>query len=409
MALYVKKFGGSSVATPEKMRNIARRVLSERQPGDQIVIVVSAMGDSTDDLLALAGQVTKEHYGREMDMLLTTGEQVSIALMALTFQAMGVPAVSLTAAQAGILAEGAYSKADIVDVRPDRVFRELADGKIVIVAGFQGVNRDGDVVTLGRGGSDTTAVALAGAMHADMCEIFTDVDGVYSADPRYVPDAVKIDEITNEEMLEMARLGAGVMQPKSVEMGMRYHIPIHVRSTFTKDAGTIIREDSTMDLTQFAVRGVAQDANIAKVAVLGVPNVPGVAYNVFHALAENHVSVDMIVQSIRSNETDKTDIIFTIENTDLDEAKKVLEGMKAKGVLPGVLYSDDKAKVSIVGAGMLGAPGIAARMFGALGQSGVNIDIISTSEISISCLIPRADLTKAVQAIHKEFFGREQA
>ncbi len=409
MALYVKKFGGSSVATPEKMRNIARRVLSERQPGDQIVIVVSAMGDSTDDLLALAGQVTKEHYGREMDMLLTTGEQVSIALMALTFQAMGVPAVSLTAAQAGILAEGAYSKADIVDVRPDRVFRELADGKIVIVAGFQGVNRDGDVVTLGRGGSDTTAVALAGAMHADMCEIFTDVDGVYSADPRYVPDAVKIDEITNEEMLEMARLGAGVMQPKSVEMGMRYHIPIHVRSTFTKDAGTIIREDSTMDLTQFAVRGVAQDANIAKVAVLGVPNVPGVAYNVFHALAENHVSVDMIVQSIRSNETDKTDIIFTIENTDLDEAKKVLEGMKDKGVLPGVLYSDDKAKVSIVGAGMLGAPGIAARMFGALGQSGVNIDIISTSEISISCLIPRADLTKAVQAIHKEFFGREQA
>lgn len=409
MALYVKKFGGSSVATPEKMRNIARRVLSERQPGDQIVIVVSAMGDSTDDLLALAGQVTKEHYGREMDMLLTTGEQVSIALMALTFQAMGVPAVSLTAAQAGILAEGAYSKADIVDVRPDRVFRELADGKIVIVAGFQGVNRDGDVVTLGRGGSDTTAVALAGAMHADMCEIFTDVDGVYSADPRYVPDAVKIDEITNEEMLEMARLGASVMQPKSVEMGMRYHIPIHVRSTFTKDAGTIIREDSTMDLTQFAVRGVAQDTNIAKVAVLGVPNVPGVAYNVFHALAENHVSVDMIVQSIRSNETDKTDIIFTIENTDLDEAKKVLEGMKDKGILPGVLYSDDKAKVSIVGAGMLGAPGIAARMFGALGQSGVNIDIISTSEISISCLIPRADLTKAVQAIHKEFFGREQA
>lgn len=410
MALYVKKFGGSSVATPEKMRNIARRVLNERQPGDQIVIVVSAMGDSTDDLLSLAAQVTKEHYGREMDMLLTTGEQVSIALMALTFQEMGVPAVSLTAAQAGIFADGAFSKADIVDVRPDRVFRELAAGKIVIVAGFQGVNPDGDVVTLGRGGSDTTAVALAGAMHADMCEIFTDVDGVYSADPRYVPDAVKIDEITNEEMLEMARLGAGVMQPKSVEMGMRYHIPIHVRSTFTKDAGTIIREDSTMDVTQFAVRGVAQDANIAKVAVLGVPNVPGVAYNVFHALAENHVSVDMIVQSIRSNETDKTDIIFTIENTDLDEAKKVLEAMREKGFVPGVLYSDDKAKVSIVGAGMLGAPGIAARMFGALGASGVNIDIISTSEISISCLIPRADLTKAVQAIHKEFFGsREQA
>ncbi len=409
MGLYVKKFGGSSVATPEKMRHIAERILSERQPGDQIVIVVSAMGDSTDDLLALAGQVTKDHFGREMDMLLTTGEQVSIALMALTFQSMGVPAISLTGAQAGIIAEGAFSKADIVDVKPDRVFRELEAGKIVIVAGFQGVNRDGDIVTLGRGGSDTTAVALAGAMKADMCEIFTDVDGVYSADPRYVPDALKIDEITNEEMLEMARLGAGVMQPKSVEMGMRYHIPIHVRSTFTREAGTIIREESTMNHTQFAVRGVAQDAHIAKIAVLGVPNVPGVAYTVFHALADNHVSVDMIVQSIRSADTDKTDIIFTIDNNDLDEAKKVLEALKDEGTIPGVIYSDDKAKVSIVGAGMLGAPGIAARMFGALGRTGVNIDIISTSEISISCLIPRADLTKAVQAIHTEFFGSEQA
>lgn len=409
MGLYVKKFGGSSVATPEKMRHIAERILSERQPGDRIVIVVSAMGDSTDDLLALAGQVTKDHFGREMDMLLTTGEQVSIALMALTFQAMGVPAVSLTGAQAGILAEGAFSKADIIDVKPDRVFRELDAGKIVIVAGFQGVNQDGDIVTLGRGGSDTTAVALAGAMKADMCEIFTDVDGVYSADPRYVPDALKIDEITNEEMLEMARLGAGVMQPKSVEMGMRYHIPIHVRSTFTRDAGTIIREESTMNHTQFAVRGVAQDAHIAKIAVLGVPNVPGVAYTVFHALADNHVSVDMIVQSIRSADTDKTDIIFTIDNNDLDEAKKVLEALKEEGTIPGVIYNDDKAKVSIVGAGMLGAPGIAARMFGALGRTGVNIDIISTSEISISCLIPRADLTKAVQAIHTEFFGSKQA
>lgn len=409
MALYVKKFGGSSVATPEKMRNIARRILSERQPEDKIVIVVSAMGDSTDDLLELAGQVTKEHFGREMDMLLTTGEQVSIALMALTFQSMGVPAVSLTGAQAGVIAAGAYSKADIVDVQPERVFRELNEGKIVIVAGFQGINAAGDVITLGRGGSDTTAVALAGAMKADMCEIFTDVDGVYSADPRYVPGAIKIDEITNEEMLEMARLGAGVMQPKSVEMGMRYHIPIHVRSTFTHDVGTIIREDSMMDHSQLAVRGVAQDAHVAKIAVLGVPNVPGMAYSVFHALADNHVSIDMIVQSIRSAEMEKTDIIFTIDNNDLDEAKKVLDSLKIQGETPDVIYSDDKAKVSIVGAGMLGAPGIAARMFGALGRSNVNIDIISTSEISISCLIPRTDLTKAVQAIHDEFFGRNQA
>lgn len=408
MALYVKKFGGSSVATPEKMHNIAMRILNERQPEDKIVIVVSAMGDSTDNLLSLASQVTKEHFGREMDMLLTTGEQISIALMALTFQSMGVPAISLTGAQAGIIADGAYSKADIVDVKPERVFRELEAGKVVIVAGFQGINPEGDLITLGRGGSDTTAVALAGAMKADMCEIFTDVDGVYSADPRYVPSAIKINEITNEEMLEMARLGAGVMQPKSVEMGMRYHIPIHVRSTFTKDVGTIIREDSSMDYSQLAVRGVAQDAHVAKIAVLGVQNLPGMAYSIFNALADNHVSVDMIVQSIRSAETEKTDIIFTIDNNDLDEAKKVLDALKREGRIPDVIYNDDKAKVSIVGAGMLGTPGIAARMFGALGRSDVNIDIISTSEISISCLIPRVDLTKAVQAIHDEFFGRTQ-
>ncbi len=408
MALYVKKFGGSSVATPEKMHNIAMRILNERQPEDKIVIVVSAMGDSTDNLLSLASQVTKEHFGREMDMLLTTGEQISIALMALTFQSMGVPAISLTGAQAGIIADGAYSKADIVDVKPERVFRELEAGKVVIVAGFQGINPEGDLITLGRGGSDTTAVALAGAMKADMCEIFTDVDGVYSADPRYVPSAIKINEITNEEMLEMARLGAGVMQPKSVEMGMRYHIPIHVRSTFTKDVGTIIREDSSMDYSQLAVRGVAQDAHVAKIAVLGVQNLPGMAYSIFNALADNYVSVDMIVQSIRSAETEKTDIIFTIDNNDLDEAKKVLDALKREGRIPDVIYNDDKAKVSIVGAGMLGTPGIAARMFGALGRSDVNIDIISTSEISISCLIPRVDLTKAVQAIHDEFFGRTQ-
>lgn len=409
MALYVKKFGGSSVATPEKMRNIAARVLGEKAPDDQIVIVVSAMGDSTDDLLSLAGKVTQEHYSREMDMLLTTGEQVSIAMMAMTFQSMGMPAVSLTAAQAGIMADGAFGKGDIIDVRPGRVFRELSEGKIVIAAGFQGMTEAGDVITLGRGGSDTTAVALAGAMNADMCEIFTDVDGVYSADPRYVPDAVKIDEITNEEMLEMARLGAGVMQPRSVEMGMRYHIPIHVRSTFTKEKGTIIQEGCKMNKEQLAVRGVAQDSHVAKIAVLGVKNVPGVAYGIFNSLARHHIIVDMIVQSIREANDHKTDIIFTIDNNDLDDAKKVLGEMEAEGTVPSVIYSDDVAKVSIVGAGMLGAPGVAARMFGALAEASVNIDIIGTSEISISCLIPREDLTRAVQAIHKEFFAADNA
>lgn len=408
MALYVKKFGGSSVATPEKMRNIARRVLRERQPGDKIVIVVSAMGDSTDDLLALASEVTKDHYGREMDMLLTTGEQVSISLMAMTFQSLGAPAVSLTGAQAGIIAEGAFGKGDIIDVRPERVFEELDKGNVVIVAGFQGATKAGDVITLGRGGSDTTAVALAGAMKADMCEIFTDVDGVYSADPRYVPSAKKMDEITNEEMLEMARLGAGVMQPKSVEMGIRYHIPIHVRSTFTNQVGTIIREECMMNKEQLAVRGVAQDSHVAKIAVLGVKNIPGVAFSIFDSLAKNHIIVDMIVQSVREANDHKTDIIFTIDNNDLDDAKKVLEQMKADGIIPTAIYSDDVAKVSIVGAGMLGAPGVAARMFGALAKADINIDIIGTSEISISCLIPREDLTKAVQSIHAEFFGEDK-
>ena len=408
MALYVKKFGGSSVATPEKMRNIANRVLSEKEPGDQIVIVVSAMGDSTDDLLALASQVTKDHFGREMDMLLTTGEQVSIALMAMTFQSLGAPAVSLTGAQAGIVAEGGFSKADIVAVHPERVCKELDEGKIVIVAGFQGITAGGDIITLGRGGSDATAVALAGAMKADMCEIYTDVDGVYSADPRHVPNAQKIEEITNEEMLEMARLGAGVMQPRSVEMGIRYHIPIHVRSTFTNVPGTIIREECIMNQSQI-VRGVAQDAHVAKIAVLGVRNIPGVAFHIFDSLAQSHVSVDMIVQSVREANDHKTDIIFTINDNDLDEAKKVLEKMKRDETIPGIIYSTDVSKVSIVGAGMLGAPGIAARMFGALGKSAVNIDIISTSEISISCLIQKEDMDKAVRAIHDEFFPLNEA
>lgn len=404
MALYVKKFGGSSVATPEKMRNIANRVLRDRKPGDKIVIVVSAMGDSTDDLLALAGQVSDVNHGREMDMLLATGEQVSISLMAMTFQKLGVPAVSLTGPQAGIIASGAYGKARIEEVKPDRVFEELESGKIVIVAGFQGILPNGDVATLGRGGSDATAVALAGAMRADMCEIFTDVDGIYSADPRHVRGTVKMKEITNTEMLEMARLGAGVMQPRSVELGMKYHIPIHVRSTFTDDEGTIIQEVCSMDHSNDSVRGVAQDAHTARIAILGLNNVPGVAYSLFSVLAEDNITVDMIVQSVRSSNDDKTDIIFTINDTDLEDAKRVLNKMREDGKIEEVIYDDDTAKVSVVGAGMLGTPGVAARMFGALGRAGVNIDIVSTSEISISCLILRKDLDKAVQAIHDEFF-----
>lgn len=404
MALYVKKFGGSSVATPEKMLNIANRVLRDRKPGDKIVIVVSAMGDSTDDLLDLAAKVSDVNYARERDMLLSTGEQVSIALMAMTFKKLGVPAISLTGPQAGIVAGGGYGKATIDDVKPDRVFKELEAGNIVIVAGFQGMMPNGDIATLGRGGSDATAVALAGAMHADMCEIFTDVDGVYSADPRHVTGTIKMKEITNTEMLEMARLGAGVMQPRSVELGMKYHIPIHVRSTFTDEEGTIIREVCTMETRDDTVRGVAQDAHAARIAVLGLRNIPGVAYKIFSVLAENNITVDMIVQSVRNSNDDKTDIIFTIDDADLSDAKRVLDAMRDEGEVEEVIYDDDTAKVSVVGAGMLGRPGVAARMFGALGRAGVNIDIVSTSEISISCLILRKDLDKAVQAIHDEFF-----
>lgn len=404
MALYVKKFGGSSVTTPEKMLNIANRVLRDRKPGDKIVIVVSAMGDSTDDLLDLAAKVSDVNYARERDMLLSTGEQVSIALMAMTFKKLGVPAISLTGPQAGIVAGGGYGKATIDDVKPDRVFKELEAGNIVIVAGFQGMMPNGDIATLGRGGSDATAVALAGAMHADMCEIFTDVDGVYSADPRHVTGTIKMKEITNTEMLEMARLGAGVMQPRSVELGMKYHIPIHVRSTFTDEEGTIIREVCTMETRDDTVRGVAQDAHAARIAVLGLRNIPGVAYKIFSVLAENNITVDMIVQSVRNSNDDKTDIIFTIDDADLSDAKRVLDAMRDEGKVEEVIYDDDTAKVSVVGAGMLGRPGVAARMFGALGRAGVNIDIVSTSEISISCLILRKDLDKAVQAIHDEFF-----
>ena len=380
MALYVKKFGGSSVATPEKMLNIANRVLRDRKPGDKIVIVVSAMGDSTDDLLDLAAKVSDVNYARERDMLLSTGEQVSIALMAMTFKKLGVPAISLTGPQAGIVAGGGYGKATIDDVKPDRVFKELEAGNIVIVAGFQGMMPNGDIATLGRGGSDATAVALAGAMHADMCEIFTDVDGVYSADPRHVTGTIKMKEITNTEMLEMARLGAGVMQPRSVELGMKYH----VRSTFTDEEGTIIREVCTMETRDDTVRGVAQDAHAARIAVLGLRNIPGVAYKIFSVLAENNITVDMIVQSVRNSNDDKTDIIFTIDDADLSDAKRVLDAMRDEGKVEEVIYDDDTAKVSVVGAGMLGRPGVAARMFGALGRAGVNIDIVSTSEISIS-------------------------
>ena len=406
MALIVKKFGGTSVGSTEKIMNVAKRIIDEKKPGDQIVMVVSAMGDTTDDLIELAKGINSNpyQYTREMDMLLTTGEQVSIALLTMAFKSLGQKAISLTGPMVGMRTNSVHTKGKIVDIKPSRVRKELEKGKIVVVAGFQGADEKGDPVTLGRGGSDTSAVALAGALKADACEIYTDVDGVYSADPRLVPDARKMKEITYDEMLEMARLGAGVMQPRSVEMGMYFNIPIHVRSTFTNKPGTMIREAYTMEEKDFLIRGVAHDSNVAKVAVLGVPNDPGVAHAIFSALSEKNIAVDMIVQSIRNIEKNVTDMVFTITQDDLAEAKKIVDGVAEKLHAVAVLIEEDVAKVSIVGAGMLGNPGIATRMFGALADAKVNIDAISTSEISISCLIKGSQLKEAANAIHKEFF-----
>ena len=356
--------GGSSVATPEKIFNIVDRVLREKQADDKIVLVVSAMGDTTDDLVALAKQVTSKPYGREMDRLLSTGEQVTIALMAMAFNERGQESVSLTGDQAGITSSDTFNKGRILGVDPNRVFEALDEGKIVVVAGFQGITEYGDMVTLGRGGSDTTAVALAGAMKADVCEIFTDVDGVYSTDPRVAKEAFKLEEVTYGEMLEMARLGAGVMQPRAVEMGFRY------------------------------------DKNTAKVALVGVENKPGVAATVFKALAARNVDVDMIVQSIRSVGEPKTDLIFTVAMDDVVLAREVLEELQKAVDIEAVNIDEKMAKVSIIGAGMLGQPGVAAQMFDILSQEGINIEIISTSEISISCLVAEDRVKDAVRVIH---------
>lgn len=404
MALIVKKFGGSSVATPDKMRAIVQRVLKGKQEGDKIVIVVSAMGDTTDELVSLAKQITSKAYGREMDMLLSTGEQVSIALMAMAFQEAGQKAISFTGAQAGIKTSDAFNKGRILDLEPNRIMEALDEGNVVVVAGFQGITGHGDITTLGRGGSDTTAVAIAGAINADVCEIYTDVDGVYTSDPRVVSDAKKMKEITYGEMLEMAKLGAGVMQPRAVEMGSRFSVPIHVRSTFSEDEGTMIQEVCSMEIKQYLIRGVASDKNVAKITVLGIPNQPGHAYKIFSMLADHHVDVDMIVQSVRVAKEGVTDITFTIARTELPAAKDILNHLREEMPVEDILVDDKMAKVSIVGAGMAGHPGIAAGMFGVLGDNHINIEIISTSEISITCLIGEESVDTAVKAIHAHFF-----
>ena len=403
MAVLVKKFGGSSVATPEKIYALVDRVLREKTSEDKIVIVVSAMGDTTDDLLNLAGRISGNLPKREMDMLLATGEQVSIALLASAFMERGQKAVSLTGQQAGIRTNNRHTKASILEVRAERVQKALDEGNIVIVAGFQGVTEDGEITTLGRGGSDTTAVAVAAGLKADICEIYTDVEGVYTADPRMVSDARKLKEITFSEMLELARLGAGVMQPRAVEYGEHNGVDIHVRSTFSPETGTIIRREYTVEEKEFVIRGVTSDINVAKITVNGVPDVPGAAYRIFDALAKANITVDMIVQS-SAKDNSRNDIVFTVTKSDLGEAIGVLEKVKNEMGLEGVEVEANVAKVSVVGAGMLGNPGIAAGMFGALAQANVNLMIISTSEITISCLIAKDDVMKAVNAVHQRFF-----
>ena len=409
MALVVKKFGGTSVGSIEKIKSVAQRIIADKDPDDKIVVVVSAMGDTTDDLIGMAKRIVRDpyKYPREMDMLMSIGEQQSIALLTIALRSMGQKAVSLTGSMAGVKTDSVYTKGKILDIVPTRVQEELGKGNIVVVAGFQGANEKGDPITLGRGGSDASAVALAGALKADVCEIYTDVDGIYSANPRIVKAARKMKEITYDEMLEMARLGAGVMQLRSVEIGMLYNIPIHVRSTFTHTSGTIIRGEYTMEEKNAIVKGVAHDTKVAKIAILGVPNNPGIAFSIFTALADAHVDVDMIVQNVRNLEI-KTDMCFTVGLDDLWQAKPIVERVAAEMGADGVLVEEHVAKVSLIGAGMLGNPGIAAKMFGAIANQGVNIDVISTSEISISCLIKAQYVEKAANAIHEAFFPSKE-
>ncbi|SHG71132.1 aspartate kinase [Thermosyntropha lipolytica DSM 11003] len=400
MALLVTKFGGTSVGTLERIKNVAMRLKDMKNQGHDVVAVVSAMGDTTDELIDLARLTGDNLSPREMDMLLATGEQQSAALVALTLQNLGCDAISLTGWQAGIKSDDKHSKARISGIDTTRIKEELAKGRIVVVAGFQGISPEGDITTLGRGGSDTTAVAIAAALQADRCLIFTDVDGVYTADPRIVPQARKLDQISYEEMLEMASLGAGVLQSRSVEFAMLYGVDIEVLSSFENKPGTLVTEVSNME-KQRIVSGVAGDKNCVRFALFDVPDVPGIAMKIFKALARENINVDMIIQSaMRDN---RNDIAFTIEQDDLKKAIPVVEKVVQEISASGYSYTDEVAKVSIVGAGMQTNPGVAAAMFEALAEENINIHMISTSEIKVSCVIDEKELEKAVRALHKKF------
>ena len=398
--LIVQKYGGSSVANPERIQRVAQRVIDAKKSGANIVVVVSALGDTTDELLTLAAQVSRHPAERELDMLMATGEQVSVALLAMAIHEMGEDAVSFTGAQVGILTDGTHTKARLVDINTKRIVRELAKSRIVIVAGFQGVNLNHDITTLGRGGSDLTAVALATALKADVCEIFTDVEGIYTADPRIVPQARKLDTISYDEMLEMASLGAQVMQARSIFVAKRFEIPIHVRSSFSLREGTMITK-SARAMEDIVVSGVTLQKDEAKVTIRDVPDKPGMAAQIFRELAENEINIDMIVQNVSREGT--TDVSFTVVKSDLPATLRVTRRVSHRIGAGEVVVDEGVAKLSIVGIGMRSHSGVAARMFEAMARERINIEMISTSEIKISCIIRRQHAERAMRVIHKAF------
>ena len=407
MSLIVQKFGGTSVADADRIRNVARIITEQYRKGNSMVVVLSAQGDTTDDLIAKAEEINPKGSKREMDMLLSTGEQISIALCAMAIEAMGYQVISLTGWQAGMHTNSGYGSARIKNINTERIQAELDKNKIVIVAGFQGLNKYDDITTLGRGGSDTSAVALAAALHADLCQIYTDVDGVYTADPRYVTGARKLEEITYDEMLELASLGAQVLHNRSVEMAKRYNVNLEVLSSFSGKPGTKVKE-VVKKMEKSQVSGVAKDKDIARLALVGLANEPGIAFKIFSLLARNRVNVDIILQSI-GREGSK-DISFTVKKADMELAQRILEDNRDIIKFDSIEVTDQIAKVSIVGAGMINNPGVAATMFEALFNAGININMISTSEIKVSVLVDDCDADRAVQVIHDKFFslyGRE--
>ncbi|MBA7505601.1 Aspartate kinase [subsurface metagenome] len=400
MALIVQKYGGSSVADAERIKNVAQRIAQAKDKGDQVVVVVSAMGDTTDELIKLAYQISEHPDSRELDVLLSTGEIVSSTLLAMVLHRMGYQAISLSGAQAGIRTDATYSRARILKVEAKRVVKELEKGNIVIVAGFQGITGEMDITTLGRGGSDTTAVALAASLGAEICQLYTDVEGVYTADPRLVPEAHQLSEIGYEEMLELASYGAKVVHPRAVELGELFNIPILAASSFTQNPGTLIHGGASMEVRN-KVRSVSYDLDVAKITVVGVPDRPGIAAAIFESLAKAGISIDTIVQNASIENI--TDLTFTVAKSQLTRAMQVVEPI-AKSIGARECVSDSRlGKVSIIGTGMQNTPGYAARMFRALSEKGINIQLITTSEIRITCIINDAEIKDAVRALHRAF------